>query len=535
METKKIAIGYIRVSTQEQATSGYSLDNQQRVINEECKKNGWELVETFCDEGVSGATISKRDGMKSLLQYIKLNKVDYVIVYKISRLGRKIKDIVNVAEYFDKHEVIIRSVEDNFDTKSMMGKIFLYIGAMFAEVERENIITQVKGGMEQRAREGGWSGGKPPIGYEIENKKLIINDAEAKIVKFIFSEYLKGKGYKAIASYLNQKGCKTKLKNEFSSNAVKEVLKNPVYCGRTRWGHLQNWGKLNGENKRHRKYNDNPIIVEGTHTAIIDDTIFGKVQQMIDDNARHHVKRFNGHHLLSGLLRCPDCGYGMSIHTVKSKGKTYEYYECNKYQTYKTCKPNSIRKDAIEASFLAIFEEAINNQSVLNTMLDSLNNTDQQIKEIDKEIKRIEVDINKLKDKEDKLMDELLEGGENYKSVIRNKIEKVANEVSEKEISIQQLQRAKKEKNSSVLNTDEIKKLFRKFARTIQILDKEDQQSLVRMLVSSIEVKDKRIAKINFRFIDGLNVNYLEESKDATNDDKSFGEKHDTVNRIISK
>ncbi len=131
------------------------------------------------------------------------------------------------------------------------------------------------------------------------------------------------------------------------------------------------------------------------------------------------MKQFNGNHLLSGLIRCPDCGYGMSMQHVKSKGKVYEYYTCNQYQAYKSCKPNSIKKSDIEEEFLTIFEAVINEPLILTTILESLNNTGDQDKQIGLEIKRKEDEIKKLRSKESKLMDELLEGNDNYKATIK--------------------------------------------------------------------------------------------------------------------
>ncbi|MGY4797234.1 recombinase family protein [Lysinibacillus fusiformis] len=149
MEKKKVAIGYIRVSTEEQAKDGYSLDNLESVINKKCAYEGLELKRIFHDKGISGSSMDKREGIKDLLKYIKSNKVDYLVVYKVSRLSRKIADVVAIADHLEKVGVKLIAIEDNIDTSTPMGKYFLVLGAIFAEMERENIITQVKGGMEQ--------------------------------------------------------------------------------------------------------------------------------------------------------------------------------------------------------------------------------------------------------------------------------------------------------------------------------------------------------------------------------------------------
>jgi site-specific DNA recombinase len=288
---------------------------------------------------------------------------------------------------------------------------------------------------------------------------------------------------KAIALYLNEKGFKTRLDKPFNGIGVKEILRNPTYCGLVRWGHRKDWGKLHEENKRKRQYSDNPIISEGIHEAIIEREIYHKVQSMISNNPRHHMKQFNGNHLLSGLLRCPDCGYGMSVQIVKRKDKVYEYYTCNQYQTYKRCKSNSIRKYEIEEEFIAIFQAAINEPSIVKTMLGTLNNTGQQAKENEMNVKRKENELSKLKNKESKLTDELLEGNDNYKSTIRRKIQEVSDEIVVLENDIMKLKTSMHKNNASKLNINEIGELLKKVGKVIRLLDKPVQQSLIRKLI----------------------------------------------------
>jgi site-specific DNA recombinase len=532
---KKTAVGYIRVSTEEQAKDGYSLDNQTSVINKKCNYEEWEVKQIFHDKGISGASMDKRDGVKALLKYVKSNKVDYLVVYKVSRLSRKISDVVAIADYLEKAGVKLIAIEDNIDTSTPMGKYFLVFGAIFAEMERENIITQVKGGMEQKAREGEWNGGSSPLGYNLIDKKLVINEAEANIVITIFNEYLKGKGYKAIASLLNEKGYKTKKGKGFNGVGIKDILRNPTYCGLVRWAYRKDWGKLHEDNKRKRKYSENPIISEGIHEAIIERGTFDKVQDMLVNNPRHHMKQFNGNHLLSGLLRCPDCGYGMSMQIVNTRGKVYEYYTCNQYQIYKRCKANSIRKIDIEKEFLAIFEQAINKPEFLKTMLDSMNNLNQQNKDIEKVIKRKENELRKLKKKESELTDELIEGNDNYKSTMRRKIQEVSDEIVVIENDIIKLQASMEQRNSSKLNTDEITKLIKRVGKVIPLLDKPVQQSLVRKLISSIKVENKRIKEVYFNFREGTKIASEGDSDESPLDNQCFRVQKDTVNRIISK
>ena len=165
MSDKIKTIGYIRVSTEEQAREGFSLANQRKDIRDFCEYKNWELINTFADEGISGAGITERTGLIKALKLIQTQKIDYLVVWKLSRLSRKVADVVRITEKLDNNKTCLISIKDNIDTSSPMGKPFLYIASIFAEMERDAMIIQVKGGMMQKAgREGRWNGGIKPIG-----------------------------------------------------------------------------------------------------------------------------------------------------------------------------------------------------------------------------------------------------------------------------------------------------------------------------------------------------------------------------------
>lgn len=354
--------------------------------------------------------------------------------------------------------------------------------------------------MEEKARKGEWNGGKPPIGYDLVDKKLIINNEESKVVELIFEEYLKGKGYLAIVDVLKEKGYTTKRGNNFSGNAVKDILKNPTYAGQVRWGYREDWGKKEYDGKRKRKYNDKPIQVKGIHEAIIDKEVFDKVQDMIENNPRHHLKRFQGFHLLSGLLRCPDCNYGMSYQPTKSRGKIYEYYVCNQYMNHKTCKPNFIRKDSIEEEFFNILERVVSEPTFKENMVKAASSSNKQIVEVEDKIKRKQRDIEKLGKEQDSLVSELEHGTESYKELIRGKIEDKINKAKELQDGIAMDEREIRELKSRKLDIDEIITILEKTGKVIKLLDKETQQNLIRKLISSIKVEDKHMKEIHFTF-----------------------------------
>ncbi|MEC1717208.1 recombinase family protein [Schinkia azotoformans] len=499
MTKRKTAVGYIRVSTEEQANEGYSLENQVNEIKRKCEYERLDLLNIYEDKGISGALLNERPGIISMLRDIIDRKIDYLVIYKLSRLSRKFDDLHAIAKQLKDNETILISIKDNIDTSTSMGETFLKLAGIFAEMERENIIVQVKGGMAQKAKEGEWNGGTAPLGYDLVDKKLVINEEESKTVKFIYTQYLKGNGYKTIAAQLNDNGFKTKRGGTFSNNSVKDILRNPTFCGKIRWGHRKDWGKRNSEGKRKRVYNESPILVEGKHIPIIDEETFNKVQDLIDNNPRHQMKRFNGNHLLSGLLRCPDCGYGMSI----QRSKNYEYYTCNQYMNHHNrCKPNMINKAKIEPEFLDILEKKVNEPDFHKSLLASINNTDVQVKELEEIIKRKDKEVRESELKLEDIVDELLEeSGERVKAVLRSRMEKISVKIEELQADIARMRASIKDLESQNLNQDEIVEVFQYVGNVIKsIEDKEKQQSLVRKLVAEIQVEDKHIKEVHFRF-----------------------------------
>lgn len=308
------AIGYIRVSTKEQARDGYSLANQRKEIKDYCRKNKIELVEVYADEGYSGADLEDRINIIKAMNHIldAEQNIKYLITWKLSRLSRRIYDVLDIVKQLDGGSKVLITVKDNINTTDEKDKHMLHFAAIFAEFERDTLIVQVKGGMEQKAREGEWNGGKAPLGYDLINKKLVINSEKKLIIEEIYKRYISGEGYKTIADTLNNKGLRTREGKLFSTSAVKFILTNPTYKGWVRWGYRKDWDKRienpkTGKKERKRKYNEKAILKEGIHEAIISEERYAIVQELIENNPRRHVKRFQGHHLLSGLLRCPHC------------------------------------------------------------------------------------------------------------------------------------------------------------------------------------------------------------------------------------
>jgi site-specific DNA recombinase len=216
------AIGYIRVSTDEQAKEGVSLENQEQKIRDYCKLKDFEIIEIIQDAGISAKNL-RRPGAQKVLEMAQEKIIDAVVVYKLDRMFRSTVDALETTKQFDKWNVSFHSIEETIDTKSAMGKFFFTLTAALAEMEREIIGERTKDVL-QRKKANGEVYGHVPFGFKKFKGKLLNNDAEQKIVQTVLGMRQKGLNYSMISKELNQMGFKTKKGNQWYPQTVKNVI-----------------------------------------------------------------------------------------------------------------------------------------------------------------------------------------------------------------------------------------------------------------------------------------------------------------------
>lgn len=411
MPPRQKAVAYVRVSTTEQAESGYSVDAQIQTIKEYCDNEHLELIEVYADRGVSGKSTKGRFQLQQLLTDAKDNKFDVVVVWKNSRMARNLVDLMSFIDTFEKHSIEFRSISERFKIETSTGRMMLQIMASFNEYERDNIAENVKLGMNRRAKEGYTNGGRI-LGYDNtvdENGRagLVINHDEAQVVRDIYDLYIQGHGYRSIANLLNQQGLRTKRRNSFSTTAVKDILHNPTYTGLVQYNHYENW-----EKKRRRGLNTHPIITEGKHEPIVSREAWDKVQALIKLNSRKPEWDNQGQNVLTGLLRCPECGGPMAASNTTNKlrdgtKRRIRYYSCANFRNKgaTVCHANSIRADVAENLVAEKLQRVIAHpeigEKVLQTMQEKwkensieieniIKQRQHEVSEIDKKLSRLQ-------------------------------------------------------------------------------------------------------------------------------------------------
>ena len=307
---KKRVFLYVRVSTQEQAKEGYSIDEQIERLRDYCKAMGWIIVKIYTDAGYSGAS-TDRPALQDMIEDIEAGKGDSVVVYKLDRLSRSQKDTLSLIEdSFLAHKVDFVSMTENFDTSTPFGRAMIGILSVFAQLEREQIKERMSMGKEGRAKEGKWHGGGfVPIGYDYIDGELVINEFEAMQIREIHKLYQEGKAFCAIDRIFAERGY-TQKHGGWHTKKVKDVMLNELYLGKIQW---------QGQ------------TYDGTHEPIIDEETFNKSLEIYNSKDHSHHKNLGRTAYLGGLIFCSKCTARYISTSFKDKQykKVYRYYACH--------------------------------------------------------------------------------------------------------------------------------------------------------------------------------------------------------------
>jgi len=245
------AAAYIRVSTDEQAENGYSLQLQRERIAAQITAKGWNQYKVYDDGGQSGGKLD-RPALNDMLADIEAGKIQAVVIYKLDRLSRKQRDTMYLIEdVFLQRNIELVSISESLDTSSPTGRAMIGMLSVFAQLERDTITERLSGGRKQKAKSGGYAGGNAAIGYSTERgeKKLSTDVDKAATVRRVFELHIKGNKLQQIADQLNTEGHTTKQGAQFTPTQVMRIL--------------------NRRNLYEGTYTYSGITADGQHAAII--------------------------------------------------------------------------------------------------------------------------------------------------------------------------------------------------------------------------------------------------------------------------
>lgn len=220
-------LGYVRVSSKRQVEEGNSLNNQVDSIKKYSDMMNYNLQDILIDDGISGLSL-KRNGLNQLLDKLKKDKIEGIIVYSLSRLGRRMKDVITLIDHFNKTNIRFISLKENFDNSGIMGKLILNIMSSVNEFEVNQLGERISDVKKYKKSNKEVFGGILMYGVNQRKDKLIKNKNEYDVIKIMEELRELGFSYFRIADYLNDEGIKSKLKKKWYGSSVRMVLKNGV-------------------------------------------------------------------------------------------------------------------------------------------------------------------------------------------------------------------------------------------------------------------------------------------------------------------
>lgn len=310
---------YTRKSTEEGLDKEFnSLEAQREACESYIKSQmheGWKLIPTVYDDGGYTGGNMDRPALQALMADIKAGKVDVIVVYKVDRLSRSLNDFAQMVNVFDAHQVSFVSITQQFNTTTSMGRLTLNILLSFAQFEREVIGERVRDKVAASKQKGMWMGGHPPLGYDIEHRKLVVNPQEALLVNEIFERYLEMESAYKLAEFLNARGDRNKRwvnrhgvesgGQPFLYQALYKILNNQLYIGRI--------------THKDKSY-------EGQHQPIISVELWDRVQNALKAGQVQRERRYAKHGaLLMGKCFSP-AGYFYTPTYTTSGAVRHRYY-----------------------------------------------------------------------------------------------------------------------------------------------------------------------------------------------------------------
>jgi len=352
------AAAYLRVSTEEQVREGYSIPAQKERLDAFARSQGWTIIEYYIEEGQSAKDLNRPEIQRLLSDIQSGNSgIQVVLVYRLDRLTRSVVDLHKLLEIFEKYKVAFRSATEVYDTTTAIGRLFITLVAALAQWERENLGERVRMGMAEMVREGRRPGSREPYGYNYVDGQLVVNPAEAVVVKKIFDFYSRGRGIRQIVRWLNDPDhpIPSKTGKPWQDNTIAYILTNPLYIGKFAWGR---------EDYRRTRNTLRPVppgqVYQGSHEAIIDEETWYAMQEKLKRRKKLPPRHATGNYPLTGILKCGLCGgslNGCFSTQINRRGKRrVRWYKCSRRDHRQTCNLPYLRAETVEAQVLEMLE-----------------------------------------------------------------------------------------------------------------------------------------------------------------------------------
>lgn len=466
---------YVRVSSEEQARDGYSIDAQIKAIKDYAIKNDIFIDDNhiYKDEGISGRKAEKRPAFMEMIKTAKSKpkQFDVILVHKFDRFSRNREDSIVYKSLLKKEcGINVISITEHLDPDDKMSIILEAFLEAMAEYYSINLSEEVKKGQIEKHSQGGLQT-RPSFGYNVENNKLTINEDEAKIVKLIFEKYaLENESMMSIAKIVNSLGITTKNGNKFENRTIYYILNNPVYIGKLKY--------TPGRRNTYNFDDPNTILVDGKHSPIIDNNLWDLTQLKLSKNNIWKKPKarldYSVKHWSKGLIRCSECSCTF-VTATKSK------YRCNGYNKGKCANNTTLDINEAESLILAQIRKDFNSGIIKNIVPNK--NEKKTISEYD----IIVSSINSLEEKEERIKKSYINGIdtlEEYKAN-KNMLAKEKERLTEK-LSLLEKPNLEKHKQEIIENGKNVYEIL-----TDENISLEEKNDIVNKLINKVEYDPK--------------------------------------------
>jgi site-specific DNA recombinase len=498
---KRAAI-YCRVSTYEQGKGDFSsLDSQEKILREHCANRGWPVTDVYVDTK-TGATL-EREELVRLLADATVAKFDVVVITKLDRISRSVKDFLELDEKLRNIDVDIVVATQQIDTTTPGGKLQRTMMLAFAEFERDIIGERTREKLYSQAQKGLFGGGLVNLGYDLAEKKLTVNPNEAELVRRIFEYYLEEPSTAKVAEKLNKEGYRAKKRTykngkvggggPFNKESIKGILRNKVFIGLV---------TFKGE------------TFKGLHEPIIDEGLFNKVQARLDESI---TSRMDTHQsitpwTLHGILKCGLCGKALTPSWTSKQGKKYYYFKCGTATRHDKsyCPSKDLKCEDLELFTRKLIIQLCTDKEFFNAAFTQMaNNSSKDVENDERDLRESQINLGVVSRDLQSLTSQLLRLPD-----LKNS-ETVASKIKELELNKRQLteninkarqkiDRLKQQK----LGKAELKTILSNFDSVYDTLSIEDKRRFNKALfteISSTVRKDTKTGEISFKIrVDGV-------------------------------
>jgi len=491
-ETKRCAI-YSRKSVAVDASQDFnSLDAQREACLAFIQRQpSWAPLDVrYDDGGFTGANID-RPAFQRLLADVDAGKIDIVVVYKVDRLSRSLLDFAKVMERFTNAGASFVSVTQNFSTADAMGRLTMNMLMSFAEFEREMIGDRTRDKVAAARRKGKWTGGRTPFGYDLKEKRLVVNELDALVVREAFDLLLQQHHVAQVARTLNERGRwprATRNPNgkppRWTKDSLARLLRSPLYAGLIASG---------------------DEIYPGEHPALVCKETHDRAQHLLAGTGRGPIYNgINHDYVLRGLLRCGLCDAAMSPASTRKGTREYRYYRCSKRDKAgpESCSAAPLPADAIEAYVVERLTEAALAQALCASTRDALAERIRRSRTVFETTRRkLPSHIANLSANASRLVDDLPRLDGRAREVIEAKLRAESEKLSEAERQLADAERGLADLDGMAAEATWVTNALADLGKVWGVLTVQNRGRLLRALIDRIAV-DETSRKVQIHLIE---------------------------------